>query len=121
MAARAIAGTAYIKVDGAQYALRGNLTVSIASVEREGIAGQDGTHGFKEMPRVPFIQCDVSDGADVSIKDITDMKDVTVTAELINGKSYVLRNAWVADAVEIDSAEGQMTIKWEGMSGDEIL
>lgn len=120
MASKAVAGTAYIKADGKQFPLRGSLTVSAAVIEREGISGQDGVHGYKEMPRVPFISCDISDGEDVSVPELMAMTNVTVTAELANGKTYVLRNAWVADAVEIDTVEGQMTVKWEGESCDEV-
>jgi hypothetical protein len=50
-----IAGTAYLKVDGQMYPLKGSLTVSITSVERNGIAGQDYVHGYQELPRVPYI------------------------------------------------------------------
>ena len=56
MACRRIAGVAYIFVDGAQYPLRGDLTVSIDTIEREGVAGMDGVHGFTETPRVPWIE-----------------------------------------------------------------
>lgn len=121
MAAKKIAGTAYIKVDGKQYALRGNMTVSPSKSEREGIAGMDGVHGFKEMPRVPFIECDITDGADVSLPDMQAHDNVTVTAELLNGKTYVLREAWVVGPLDLDAAEGQFTIRWEGMSCDEIV
>ena len=51
--AQRIAGTAFVKVDGDQYPLRGNLTVSPSAVERAMIAGQNYVHGFSELPRVP--------------------------------------------------------------------
>jgi hypothetical protein len=46
--------------------------------------------------------------------------DVTVQANLINGFSYVLRNAWVARRVEINTREGQTRIRFEGMDCVEI-
>ena len=55
-----IAGTATIKVDGNMYPLKGNLTVSGSPLERTGIAGQDYVHGYQELPRVPYIECDLS-------------------------------------------------------------
>ena len=51
--AQRIAGVAYVKVDGTQYPLRGNFTVSPSNVERQMLAGQDGVHGYSEIPRVP--------------------------------------------------------------------
>lgn len=115
-----IAGTAFLKVNGNQFQLRGDLNISIAGVEREGIAGLDGIHGPKEMPRVPFIEATLSDSSGLSLEDIMAIQDTTVTAELINGKVYILRNAWVATAIELDGGEGSFKVKFEGLSGEEI-
>src|SRR4051794_9750571 len=107
MASRRIAGVAYIFVDGRQYPLRGDLTVSTDTIEREGIAGQDGVHGFTEKPRVPWIEGAISDLGGLSLQALQEMDDVTVTAELANGKVYVLRNAWTSTAREFNAADGQ--------------
>ena len=56
--ANRIAGIAYLLM-GAQVALR-SFTVSPSKLERTGIAGQDFVHGYSEMPRVPFIEGDIS-------------------------------------------------------------
>lgn len=115
-----IAGTAYVKVDGAQYSLSGSLTVSVDSVEREGKAGLSGVAGYSEMPRVPFIEGEFYLTADLSLKAVEAFTDVTVTAELANGKTYVLRNAWTAGAREANAADGTVTIRFEGMAGEEL-
>ena len=115
-----IAGIAYLAVDGAQYPLRGDFTVSPSSVEREMLAGQDGVHGHREMPRVPFIAGNVSLPPEVSVEALERMRNVTVTAELANGKTYVLREAMTTSAFEIDTAEGQVTVRWEGHRCDEF-
>ncbi len=117
---KAIAGTAYIKVDGQQFDLRGNLKVNISPVEREGKAGLDKVHGFTEKPVVPYIEGDFGDRGDLSITDLQSITDATVTAELVNGKNYLLRNAWVATAIELDGGEGQFTVKFEGVEGEEL-
>lgn len=114
------AGIAYVKVDGVQYDLRGSFTVSPSSTKRDGIAGQDGVHGFKEEPRVPFIKGDLSTTAGLSIKQLDAMTNSTVTANLANGKSYVLRGAWTVSAHEIDTGEGKVAVEWQGLSCDEI-
>jgi hypothetical protein len=116
-----VAGVAYLRVDGAQYSLRGNLTVSIDASEREGIPGQDGIHGYIERPRVPFIEGDFSDIGGLSIEALRRMSNVTVQAELANNKKYVLRNAWTSTAMELNTADGQVTVRWEGMRGEELM
>lgn len=121
MACRRIAGVAYVFVDGRQYPLRGNLTISIDTIERTGVAGQDGIHGFTETPRVPWIEGDFSDIGGLSLLTLQAMCDVTVTAELANGKQYVLRNAWTSTAREFNAADGQATVRFEGMGAEELM
>lgn len=115
-----IAGTAYLKVDGNQYPLKGNFTVSPSAVDRSGIAGQDAVHGFQELPRVPYIEGDVSTLAGLSLEEIEQVTDATVTAELRNGSVYVLRNAWTKAAFEVNTHDGQFRVRFEGISCDEI-
>ena len=110
-----IAGIAYIKVDGRQFAARGNWTVSARLTERTGIAGQDGVHGYMEVPRVPYIEGDISTTQEFSVEDISGIADATVQVDLANGKSYVLRNAWQAGAVDINTHDGLAKVKFEGL------
>ena len=116
-----IAGVAYLRVDGVQYALKANLTISIDSFIREGVPGMDGVHGYKETPQTPYISAEISDLGGLSLQNLRAMCNNTVTAELANGKTYILRNAWTAAAMELNVADGQVTVRWEGMRGEELL
>ena len=116
-----IAGTAYLKIDGNQVALKGNLTVSGSAWERTGIAGQDNVHGYQELPRVPYIEADVSTvPAQITTEELDLLTDVTVQADLVNGFTYVLRNAWTKGPIEINAADGQFRIRFEGLDCDEF-
>ena len=114
------AGTAFVKAGGKQYDLRGSFIVSPSSVKREGVAGQDGVHGFIETPRVPFIKGELSTTGGLTVAELDAMVDVTVTAELANGKAYVLSEAWTESAHEIDTAAGKVGVNWMGTSCDEL-
>ena len=116
----AIAGTAFFKVDGNQLPLRGNFTVSSSPIERTMLAGQDYVHGYQELPRVPLIEGDVSTTPEVSLEILDAMVDVTVTAELINGKVYVLNGAACKSAFENNTREGQIRVRFEGLTCQEI-
>ena len=72
------------------------------------MAGQDYVHGYTEKPRVPFIKGELSTRAEVSLEDLLAITDATVTADLANGKSYVLTEAWTKGAFEINTSEGQL-------------
>jgi Phage tail tube protein len=118
--AQRVAGTAFLKVDGNQYPLRGNLTVTPSVVERAGIAGQDYIHGFSELPRVPSIEGDVTTAPGLAIEDFDGMTNVTITAELANNSLYVLREGWCVSALAINARDGLVRIRFEGISCDEI-
>ncbi len=119
MATKRIAGTAYLLVDGKQYPLGGKLTVSPDASERSGMAGLAGVTGYKETPRVPFIEGEFHVPAELSLKAVAALTNVTVTAELANGKRYTARNAWSAGARELDAGEGTMQIRFEAPEIDE--
>ena len=116
----AIAGTAYLKADGKQYDLRGNMTVSIGAFERETVTGQDGVHGYTEMPKASFIEADLSDSGGLSLEQIGEIRNATITVELINGKVYALQEAWCMMAPELNTADGSMTVRFEAKRGQEI-
>ena len=49
------------------------------------------------------------------------MTNVTVTAELANNSTYVLREGWCVSALAINARDGMVRVKWEGISCDEIM
>lgn len=120
MANNRIGGIAYVKWDGKQIEARGSWKSNVLPTTREGIAGQDGVHGYKEMPRVPTFQGDVSYVRGISIEELHKIEDATITLELANGKTHILRNAWFADESEVDAEEGSFPVKFEGLSGEEL-
>lgn len=114
------AGIAFVSVDGQQYALRGNLTVSPSPVERTMLAGQDGIHGFQELPRVPYIEGDFSTLPNFSLEDLLTQTDTTVIAQCANQYEYVLHNAVVKGGFEANTRDGQVRVRWEGLNCEEI-
>jgi hypothetical protein len=120
MASR-IAGIAFLKVDGNQYPLRGNFDVSPSAFTRSGIAGLDQVHGYMELPRIPYIEGDVSLDPALSTENVEAITNSTVTAELANGHTYVLRQAWCTDALVLVAHDGMARVRFEGISCDELL
>lgn len=115
-----LGGTATLKVDGNQYALKGSLEVNPSRVKREGIAGQDYVHGYLENPIVPSIKGEFSTVPGLSTEDLELMNNVTVQADLANGSVYILAQAWTVAAYRIESQRGQLEIEWQGIHCDEI-
>ena len=118
--AQKFAGIAFLFVGGNQLRLRGNFTVSPSPVERTMIAGQDGVHGYQELPRVPFIEGDISTTSDLQLESLDGMTDVNVVAQLANGWQYSLIGATCKAALEANSRDGQVRVRWEGLWCEEI-
>ena len=112
----AIAGTAYVKVDGEQYTLGGSFSVSPATVIREGVTGLSGPAGWTETPRVPFVEGDGLTTEGFSAKKLEGIRNATVTVELVSGRTYVLNEAWQAGDITIDTAAGTVSLRFEGMN-----
>ena len=106
--AQRIAGIAFLTVDGQQMALRGNFTVSPSPVERTMIAGQDGVHGYQELPRVPYIE------------GLLNETDSTVIAQLANQMQYTLTGATCKGGFENNARDGQVRVRWEGLTCEEV-
>lgn len=108
-----LAGIAYLSVEGQQYMLAGDLAYKVSKVSRETLTGQDRVHGYSEKPVPGYISGTIRDSGGLKLSDINAMSNVTVTAELANGKTVVARNAWVVEDQEVKTTEGTFEVKWE--------
>ena len=115
-----IGGEIFVKVDGAQYRAKGSWTVNLGASKREAIVGSDSVHGYKEMPQVAFIEGVITKTGDISMKELVNIKDATVTLDAADGTTYVLENAWFAGEGSYTSEEGEIAARFEGVSAEEI-
>lgn len=114
-----IAGEAFIKVDGDQLALRGSITANLKQFEREGVAGLDGIHGFKQTPFIPFVEVEIGHTQGLDLNQLARIDDATVQVELANGWVGLLRQAWTNPG-DVNPEEGALTVRFEGKSGEWI-
>ena len=112
MASNRIGGILTFTTGGSAFQVRGNFTVSPNMVKREGIAGQDKVHGFTEMPVVPSAKGDFTTTPGVSISDLQNITNQTITIKMANGTVFTLASAWANPAVEINAAEGRYAIEF---------
>lgn len=110
-----LAGEAEVTVNGQTYMIAGEFKYSPGSVERETLVGQDRVHGFKEMPRAPFISCTVRDAGTMTVGNVNKQTNVTISAVLSNGKQIIGRGMWTVEAQEVDTPEAKFEVKWEGL------
>lgn len=114
------AGILFVKVDGVQYDAKGSFTYRINRTKKEMIPGQDNVHGFKEAIQVPFIEGMITDAQDLDLPAFFAISDATVTLNLANGKTIVLRNACYSGDGDVTTEEAEVQVRFEGESGEEI-
>lgn len=112
-------GRAFITVAGRRLASKeGTGKLGIGNMERTAVKGDAGVLGYTETPGVPYVECTIQHNADTSLQEFADMTDVTVSFDTDTKRSYVLRNAWCAKALEMD--KGEVALRFEGMSCEEV-
>ena len=114
MASNLIAGTAQVVADGITYQLAGDAKYNPSSVKREALIGQDGFHGWKELPIPGSISMSIRDAGSLTVANFNSMRNSTVTLTLANGKTVIGRNMGTTEVNDVDSTEGKFDVKWEG-------
>lgn len=120
MADQRRAGLLQLQTSGEIQDAKGDFTWNLGVAKREAIIGADSVHGYKEMPQVAFIEGAITDRGTLDVKALAGGKDLTITLALANGKTIVLRNAWFASDGNVTSGEGEIAVRWEGRSAQEI-
>lgn len=113
-------GILYLKVNGEIYDAKGNFTYNLGQPKREGIVGADSVHGYKETPQAPFIEGEITDRPALDLAAMCQIDGSTITLELANGKVITLRDAWYAGEGTGNTEEGNIDVRFEGLSADEV-
>ncbi|EHJ8971179.1 phage tail tube protein [Salmonella enterica] len=112
-----LAGTAYVTVNGITVMVAGDFKYSTATFKRETLAGMDGIHGYKETYSAPYISAKIRDSGGTTVADFNDQTNVSIVAELANGKTIIGSGMWTVETQEVDSNDAVFDVRWEGMTG----
>lgn len=115
-----VGGIISLKIDGDMYFAKGDFTYNLGLPKKEGVVGSDRVHGYKEVPQIPFIEGEITDRQEMSLETLMGIKDSTITLELANSKVIVLREAWNAAEGTGNTGEGNIGVRFEGMSAEEV-
>ncbi len=113
-------GIIQVKVGGVIQDAKGNWTYNLGRNIKETVVGSDRVHGYTEKPQPAFIEGEITDRGTLDLAALADTSDVTVTLETAVGKVIVLRNAWFAGEGTGNTDEGNIAVRFEGLSADEV-
>lgn len=116
-----LGGKFTISCDGIAYYASGVFKYGAGFDKREAVMHSAGFAGFKTTPVAPYISGELFDDDSISLSDIANMTNSTITLDLSNGKQIVLRGAYSTNdnGLEVDT-DGKITIKFEGQSIEEV-
>jgi len=107
-----VGGYIHLKIDGELYKAKGSFTYNMGMAKRETVAGQSGIAGYKLVPQESFVEGSITDDLQIDLKKLFGAKGATVTLELANQKSIILRDAWYSGSGEVTTEEGEVNIKF---------
>ncbi|MDD0972437.1 phage tail tube protein [Pseudomonas fontis] len=108
-----IAGTCYVKVDGAQLTIKGGCEAALMEVKRTTLV----PGYFKEEERKPSLKVTALHTPDFPLKQLVNGTDMTITCELSNGKVYVLAGAYLVGEPVSKGDEGEIALEFDGIKG----
>ncbi len=120
MANQRVAGLIQLQTNGEVLRAKGAFSYNLGKPMREAVVGRDGVHGYKETPQVAFIEGAITDAGDLNLASLATMRDATVNLKLGNGKMVVLNAAWFAGEGSGSTEEGEVAVRWEGVSAEEV-
>lgn len=99
-------GKVFIKLDGELLESMGGATLDLGGVERPAVEGDNDVLGYYEKPKASKCDCKIALGPNTSLGKIKDITDATLTFECDTGQTYIVRNAWVSETLELSSGNG---------------
>ena len=112
-------GVVSVRVNGSALSITGEWTYDIGGLSRETVMGAERPVGVKVMPTTPYIEGEIFDLPEIPISDIKGIQDATITLALRNGKIITLRGASQVGELPVNGAEGKMSLRLEGIEGQE--
>lgn len=115
-----VVGQMKIKIDGASYPTSGEATLDIGGAVREPVPGDYEAGAFKEMTKESKLEVTLLYKSNVSLASLRSIDNATVTAELDTGKTWIIRNAYCADAISFGQ-DGKAKVIFQGPPAEEVL
>lgn len=115
--AKRVAGICYIKVDGEQLEVSGGVECPIVDLKRETVMGLSGPAGLKEVALEPYIKLSAIFMPNFPLETLRTNTEMTISAELANGKVYTLSGAFLKGEPAAKGDDGTVELEFGGKKG----
>ena len=115
-----ITGRVRVTAKGKLLRTKAGAKLNLGGVSRNTQKGDSGVLGFTEETMEPSIDCVVIHASDTDLEELKNMTDESVQFETDTGVTYVLRNAWVENTIELTAGEGEVPVKFVGITAERV-
>lgn len=112
-----VAGTCFIKVDGDQLEVSGAVECPLMPVTREAVAGLNSAGYYSEKVLTPYVKLTAIFVDEFPVATLQENTDMTITAELANGKVYTLAGAFLVGEPSAKGDDGTIELEFNGREG----
>lgn len=113
-----LTGKGYINIKGKRVRSKEGSTMRYGGVTREGQTGDTGVAGFIESTAIPEVELVLHHAGDVSLQELQDMTNETITFDTDTGKSFIFSEAWCVGGLEL--SRNELKVKFQAMSCKEV-
>lgn len=114
-------GIATIKADGKLLRTNKGAKLDIGGAMRTPVTGSGRVHGYAEETKEATLECEISLAKGDKLEDIRNIVDATITFECDTGQTYVVREAFVTETLQITEGEGgKIPVKFAGQPAEEM-
>lgn len=106
-----VAGKAYITINGKRLRSKEGAKLNTGGIERDPAVSDSGVDGYTEKVATPQVDCTINYTSDISLQEIQNFKDGTLTFETDIGKIFTLKDAWCAKPPEL--TKGEVTLVFQ--------
>ena len=114
-----LTGKAIIRWDGNALATENGATINPGGINRQG-ERHGGKAYYKEDEVNPSLECNVLHDKDTDIIALSGITGATIEFEADTGQTFILRQAFTTEPVQLDSSTGKATLKMEADTVDKI-
>lgn len=116
-----ILGQARFTADGQTFASDGSSTLDLGGVTRESVVGDFDANSYKETPVPSRCELNILIKRGTSLAQINAIDNATLVMVADTGQQYIVRGAYVADAVSLSTSDGKARVVLMGPPAEELL
>jgi hypothetical protein len=113
-----VTGRVFIKIKGRTYPSKEGAKLNFAGITRDMVTSDVKVEGYKEKIEAPSVSCTFVHSASLSLADIRNIVDETLSYTTDTGRSYVLSGACCTKALEL--ASGDLSVEFGAIDCVEV-